>query len=154
MASLATVRLISMRLSVRKLVGNHSALDKKSSTLLLDYFAHQQQISFFGKASADTWRLGTNEITGKNHAEVQQQQQQLVYDGTMNQMIWRVKQFSLFTSAAILFSQPLLWGELAALNNVILQVIFFVGVFKSENYLAAFWHLSVLPPPKTSLVKE
>lgn len=139
MASLSIIRLISTRLPLRKLLVNHSALNKKSSTLLLDYFAHrqQQQIAFFGNASVDTWRFGINELTGKNHiAQVRQlsndsrveEASALVYDGTMNQMVSRVKQFSLFTSAAILFSQPFMWGELAALNNVILQSVLCGGL--------------------------
>jgi len=127
-----------MRLPLRKLIANHSAVDKKSSTLFLNYFAHQQQqqqIAFFGKASVDTWRFGKNELAAKNHvAKVRQLsndsrvQEASVYDGTMNQMVSRVKQFSLFTSAAILFSQPFMWGELAALNNVLLQSVLCGGL--------------------------
>ena len=51
----------------------------------------------------------------------------LVYAGTLDKQVYRIKVFSLASSAVIMSSQPLLWTKLTALNSVIMQVTIRVG---------------------------
>ena len=144
MASLASLRHISMRHTLKRFT-NHSARNRKTSTLFDCIAYRQQHLKIFGKVSAHTLQFcrltGENRVADVPLQQQQQQQQQqqrqlsndcrleeatvLVYDGTMNQLVWCVKLFSLFTFTTILFSQPILWGKLAALNNFIHQVCIF-----------------------------
>ena len=45
-----------------------------------------------------------------------------VYVGTMTNMVYSVKHFSLFSSGLILAAQPILWEKMVAMNSIILQV--------------------------------